>query len=62
MTSFDQFTIENEAKVQKGGFFGMLLGTLGASLLVIMLAVKGVIQTGKLTIRASGSFQCCLIL
>ena len=25
--------IENKAKEQKGGFFGMLLGTLGASLL-----------------------------
>ena len=25
-------TIKNEAKEQKGGFFGMLLGTLGASL------------------------------
>ena len=26
-------TIKNEAKEQKGGFLGMLLGTLGASLL-----------------------------
>ena len=26
-------TIQNEAKEQKGGFLGMLLGTLGASLL-----------------------------
>ena len=25
-------TIKNEAKEQKGGFFGMLLGTSGASL------------------------------
>ena len=26
-------TIKNEAKEQKGGFLGMLVGTLGASLL-----------------------------
>ena len=29
--------IENETKKQKGGFLGMLLGTLGASLLANML-------------------------
>ena len=29
--------IENETKEQKGGFLGMLLGTLGASLLRNML-------------------------
>ena len=34
-------TIENEAKRQKGGFFGILLGTLGASLLGDLLAGKG---------------------
>ena len=33
-------TIKNETKEQKGGFLGMLLGTLGASLL-------GDISTGK---------------
>ena len=33
-------TIENEAKEQKDGFLGMLLGTLGASLLANMLAGK----------------------
>ena len=27
-------TIKNETKEQKGGFLGMLLGTLGATLLV----------------------------
>ena len=26
-------TVQNEAREQKGGFFSMLLGTLGASLL-----------------------------
>ena len=33
-------TIENEAKEQEGGFLGMLLGTLVASLLGNMLADK----------------------
>ena len=32
--------IQNEAKEQKGGFLGMLLGTLGASLLGNILARK----------------------
>ena len=40
-------TIQNEAKGQKGGFFSMLLGTLGASLLGNMLAGKGIIRAGK---------------
>ena len=39
-------TINNESKKQKGGFPGMLLGTLGASLL-------GNLLTGKGTVRAS---------
>ena len=34
-------TIKNETKEQKGGFFNMLLGTLGATLLGNMLAGKG---------------------
>ena len=34
-------TIENKAKGQKGGFFGILLGTLGASLLGDLLEGKG---------------------
>ena len=33
-------TTQNEAKQQKGGFLSMLLGTLVASLLGNMLAVK----------------------
>ena len=32
---------ENETKKQRGGFLGILLGTLGASLLGNMLASKG---------------------
>ena len=39
-------TIENETKEQKGGFLGMLLGTLGASLLTNMLAGKGLLRAG----------------
>ena len=42
-------TIKNEAKEQKGGFFGMLLCNLGASLL-------GKLLTGKGTIRADRDF------
>ena len=37
-------TIKNETKEQKGGFLGMLLGTLGASLLRKILAGKGIIR------------------
>ena len=49
-------TIQNEAKEQRGGFLGMLLGTLGASLpgdlLTKKLSGKGVIRAGKGAIRA----------
>ena len=49
-------TIQHEAKEQRGGFLGMLLGTLGASLLGDILSKslsgKGVIRAGKGTIRA----------
>ena len=38
--------IQNEAKEQKGRFFSMLLGTLGASLLGNMLAGKGIKKAG----------------
>ena len=34
-------TIEGETKEKKGGFLGMLLGTLGTSLLRNMVAGKG---------------------
>ena len=39
-------TIEIEAKGQKGGFLGILLGTLGAGLLRNMLAHKGIVSAG----------------
>ena len=38
--------IENETKEQKGQFLGMLLGTLGASLLGNMLIGKGIVRAG----------------
>ena len=49
-------TIKNEAKEQKGGFLGMLLGTLGASLLANLLTVTGTIRAGEGTIRAGKNF------
>ena len=49
-------TIQHEAKEQRGGFLGMLLVTLGASLLGDVLSKglfgKGVIRAGEGTIRA----------
>ena len=54
-------TLQNEAKKQTGGFLGMLLGTLGASLLGNLFIVKGVkaeilvrelIRLGEGTIRS----------
>ena len=38
--------IENETKEQKGRYLGMLLGTLGASLLGNMLTGKGILSAG----------------
>ena len=40
-------TVKHEIKRQKGGFLGMLLGTLGASMLGNMLAGKGIKRSGK---------------
>ena len=49
-------TIQHEAKQQRGGFLGMLLGTLGASLLGDVLSTglsgKSVTRAGEGTIRA----------
>ena len=36
--------IENETKEQKEGFLGMLLGTLGASLLGSIVTGKGIVR------------------
>ena len=40
-------TIINETKEQKGEFLGMLLGTLGASLLGNLLTGKGIVRAGS---------------
>ena len=46
-------TIENETKEQKGGFLGMSLGTLGASLLGNLLTGgKGIMRAGDGIVRA----------
>ena len=46
-------TIENETKEQRGGFLGMLLGTLGASLLGNLLTGgKGIMRAGDGIVRA----------
>ena len=44
--------IKNETKEQKGGFFSMLLDTLGASLLGSLLTGKGTVRAGEGTVRA----------
>ena len=49
-------TIKNEAKEQNGGFLGMLLRTLGASLLGNLLTGKGTIRAGQGAIRAGEKF------
>ena len=40
-------TIKNETKEQKGGFWSILLGTLGASLLENLLTGKGIARAGS---------------
>ena len=66
-------TIQKETKELKGGFLGMLLGTLGTSLLGNLLTAKGVktkifankanipgqgvIRAGKWAIRAGQDFN-----
>ena len=44
--------VQNEARVQKGGFLNMLLGTLGASLLGNILSGKGINRAGEGIVRA----------
>ena len=45
-------TIENEIKEQRGGFLGMLFGTLGASLLGNLLTGKGIMRADDGVVRA----------
>ena len=49
-------TIENDTKKQRGRLLGMLLGTLGASLLEDILAGKEVIRPGNEVMRAGQDF------
>ena len=50
-------TIENETKVQKGGFLGILLCTLGAILLGNMLTGKGMLRAGYGNIEGKGALK-----
>ena len=52
-------TIKNEAKEQKGGFLGMLLGTLRASLLGNMLAGKEIVRAGSGIKKGKGIVGTC---
>ena len=46
-------TIENETKVQRGGFLSMLFGTKGASLLGNLLTGgKGIVRSGDGIVRS----------
>ena len=49
-------TIKNEGKEQKGGFLGMLLSTLSASLSGNLLTGKGTIRADEGTNRAGQNF------
>ena len=44
--------IQKEVKKQKGGFLGMLLGSLGTILLGNLLTSKNIIRAGESTTRA----------
>ena len=49
-------TIKYEAKEQKRSYLEILLGTLGATLLGILLIGNRVIKVGEATVRASNDF------
>ena len=49
-------TIKNEAKKTKGRFLGILLDTLGATLLRHLLTGKNKIRAGEGTVRAGQNF------
>ena len=49
-------TFRNETKEQKGGFLGMLIATLGASLLGNLIAGTRTIRSGESTIRVCQYF------
>ena len=47
-------TVKHQIKKQEGRFLGMLLVTLGASVLGNMLSGKGAVRAGKCVLRAGG--------
>ena len=47
---------KNEKKERKGGFLGMLLGTLDASLLGNLLTGKSIVRAGDNTVGAGQDF------
>ena len=49
-------TIKMKQKSKKGGFLGMLLGTINASLLGYLLRGKGITRAVKDTVRAVQHF------
>ena len=51
--------IKNETKEQKGGFLGMFLGTLGASLLINLLSRKGIVTAGSGNKKGKGIVRAC---
>ena len=51
-----QLKMTKKKQKQKGGFLGMLLGSLGASLWGNLLTNKGTIRAGEGTIRAGQTF------
>ena len=62
-------TTKKEAKEQKAGFIGVLLNTLGASLLRNALAGKGIVRgcervilAGEGVVRVEQGVYCCFIL
>ena len=50
-------TIKDETKEPKVRFLGLLLGTLGASLLGNMLAGKGIVRTGYGNKKENGAIS-----
>ena len=53
-------TIKNETKEQKGGFFSILLRTLGASLLRKLLVGKGIVKAGSGNKKVKGILRAAL--
>ena len=51
--------VQNEMKEQEDGFLSTLLGTLGASLLVCLLAGKGIHRAGEGIVRAGEGNNTC---